>query len=75
MTQEERRHALDEFMDPNSGKDIILVTSALGAVSLNLQAAATVICIEIPISFYILLQILGRINRISQVLAQRIYLL
>jgi hypothetical protein len=55
---------------------LLLITNATGAVSLNLQTACHhIIIMEIPISYYILVQILGRINRIGQSFEQFIYLL
>jgi len=75
MGQEERTRLLEDFNNPDSDTMILLMTSALGAVSVNLQTARRVICMEIPISFYILCQILGRVNRIGQTQEQYLELL
>jgi hypothetical protein len=67
---------LSQFNDPTSEVCLLLITTALGAVSLNLQAgAACIIVMEIPLSFYMLLQVIGRVNRIGQGKIQRVYLL
>lgn len=76
MSQEERTAAIDKFNDPKSDVDVMLFTSALGGVSLNLQsAAARIIIMELPINFYLVLQILGRVNRIGQRWLQKVWML
>lgn len=75
MSQEERTKRLEEFNDPNSDTMILLMTNGLGATSVNLQNCRHIICVEIPISFYVLCQILGRVNRIGQTGEQTLQLL
>jgi hypothetical protein len=74
--QEERNKLISEFNDPDSDVMLLLITNNLGSVSLNLQAACHHIYImEIPISYNVLIQILGRVNRIGQKHEQFIKLL
>jgi superfamily II DNA/RNA helicase len=75
QTQEERGRHITKFNDPSSDFEVLLVTTALGAVSLNLQSAATIVVMEVPLSFYTLMQIIGRVNRIGQKFQQQVHLL
>ncbi len=76
QTQDERAKVLERFNDPSSDIMILLMTTSLGSVSLNLQGAASrIIVMEIPVSFYVLVQVLGRIYRIGQRQEQFLYLL
>jgi SNF2 family DNA or RNA helicase len=75
MSQEERTKQIDLFNDPRSNVKVMLFTSALGSISVNLQSCASqIIIIEIPINFYLLVQILGRVNRIGQTRKQKIWM-
>lgn len=75
-TQEERTAKINEFNDLSNDTMVLLVTNALGSVSINLQqGSACVVVLEIPIAFYILIQIMGRVNRIGQKEQQRLIIL
>lgn len=75
-TQEERTEKINEFNNLDNDTMVLLVTNALGSVSINLQqGSACVIVLEIPIAFYILIQIMGRVNRIGQKERQRLIIL
>jgi hypothetical protein len=75
QTQEERTARINKFNDPASDVWVLLVTNALGSISINLQGGSSCIYVlELPIAFYILVQIMGRINRIGQKRIQRIYI-
>jgi SNF2 family DNA or RNA helicase len=60
----DRETAKSLFQDPNSGINIILITSA-GSESINLQAAEHLIFIDLPWSGGDYLQIIGRMIRIG----------
>lgn len=75
-TQEERTEKINEFNNLDNDTMVLLVTNALGSVSINLQQGSScVIVLEIPIAFYILIQIMGRVNRIGQKERQRLIIL
>ncbi|TAQ83067.1 hypothetical protein B7494_g8609 [Chlorociboria aeruginascens] len=76
QTQEDRTAIIKAFNSTSSDIWVLLLTTALGSTSLNLQESAScMVVMEIPISFYILTQVLGRVNRIGQKKVQRVYLL
>jgi SNF2 family DNA or RNA helicase len=60
----DREQAKQTFQNPNSGIDIILITTA-GSESINLQAAEHILFVDAPWSFGDLLQIIGRMIRIG----------
>lgn len=74
MTQEERTKSLNVFRS-DSGCHVLLLTSKIGSVSLNLQCASLIIVIDMITAFYILVQILGRVERIGQKGATEVLLL
>lgn len=59
-----RRKAAEEFQRPDSGVDVILLTSA-GSESINLQAAEHFVFFDLPWSYGDYLQLVGRMIRIG----------
>lgn len=59
-----RRKAAEQFQDPNSGVNVILITSA-GSESINLQAAQHFVFFDLPWSYGDYLQLVGRMIRIG----------
>lgn len=59
-----REEAKNKFQDPESGVNVILLTSA-GAESINLQAASQFVFFDLPYSIGDFLQLIGRMIRIG----------
>lgn len=59
-----RREAAKRFQDPESGVNVILITSA-GSESINLQAAQHFVFFDLPWSYGDYLQLIGRMIRIG----------
>lgn len=66
MAQDERARNLNNFTNPNSGVEVLLITSKIGSVSLNLQCASLLIVVDMFNAFYIFNQTQGRVERIGQ---------
>lgn len=75
MSQEERAKNIRNFTNKTSGVYVLLLTSKIGSVSLNLQCAVLVIVVDMVNAFYLLIQILGRVERIGQIKEAEIYVL
>lgn len=59
-----RAAAVAQFMSPQRGHNVVLVTDA-GAESLDLQAASVVVLVDLPLTHGGLTQVIGRARRIG----------
>lgn len=59
-----RERAKNQFQDPRSGVNVVLITTA-GSESINLQAAEHVVMVDLPWSWGVYVQLTGRAVRIG----------
>ncbi|KAL4982726.1 P-loop containing nucleoside triphosphate hydrolase protein [Aspergillus falconensis] len=76
MDMEERASNAALFTNPAAECTVLVTTFACGALGLNLHdECARAILLETPANFNTLLQAIGRVHRIGQQHAQRVYIL